>query len=269
VLFAIPLTKSGIFPFDPKEMHKKTPEIEKNQLTDAERNVILSFDVPNETAGRLKFARKVKNSMLFLICQDLPRGASCAETLQRNGIPAIVVSPEAAETLKKRWDYGGIFIESADAPLSSEHPEELLRFCLEHGYSTHAETYALQADAITLQVIYLGYPLPLTPSEARVLIHLFRRAPAVASADEISSVCFPRQGITLSRLTNLASSINRKAKAISGLCLIRSARGKGYRLAEGILRAISGEPSLEPPFSEEEMTVTSNQLRFYAEKAPF
>jgi len=96
-----------------------------------------------------------------------------------------------------------------------------------------------------------------------------KSAVTVASADEISSVCFPRQGITLSRLTNLASSINRKAKAISGLCLIRSARGKGYRLAEGILRAISGEPSLEPPFSEEEMTVTSNQLRFYAEKAPF
>lgn len=208
--------------------------------------------------------------MLLLISQVPSRGASCAAELQKSGIPAIAISPQAATTLKQRWDYGGLLVEAHDAsfPLD-QHSNEIRCFCLEHGYATHAETYALQVNAVTLQIVYLGYPLDLTPGEARLLIHLLRKAPATVDIDELTAVCFSRQCITVSRLTNLISSVNRKAKAISGLCLIRSVRGKGYRLAEGILRTAPREAPMEAPFSEEEMTITSDQLRFYQDKSLF
>lgn len=115
--------------------------------------------------------------------------------------------------------------------------EELLTFYLECcGGKTELSTFALSVGASPDRILYLGYPLTLPPRAQTLLRFLFHRAPRTVSTPELMAVCFPEGTQKPTSLTTLVGIVNERASAISGLPLIESVRGKGYRLADGIVK---------------------------------
>lgn len=115
--------------------------------------------------------------------------------------------------------------------------EEILAFYLECcGGKTEISTFALSVGASPDRFLYLGYPLTLPPRAQTLLRFLFHRAPRTVSTSELMAVCFPEGTQKETSLTTLVGIVNERARAISNLPLIESVRGKGYRLADGIVK---------------------------------
>lgn len=117
-----------------------------------------------------------------------------------------------------------------------EVAEEILSFCRAHGWSSVLSTYALLMTESPEQTRLLGYPLPLSPREHRVLRLLFLRAPQIVTRLELLAVCFPEGSQREQDLTVHVNRINKKARRIIELPLIEGVYGKGYRLRAGIVR---------------------------------
>ena len=119
------------------------------------------------------------------------------------------------------------------------HPlfEEILDFCRTAcGWNTEAlSTYSLSVTQDRTQTQYMGYLMPLSEREHRILHFLFYRAPQVTTLDDLLSLCYPEGGVKAGNVVEMISRINRHAKRIDPRPLIINIRNKGYRLRDGIL----------------------------------
>ena len=219
--------------------------------------------------------------MLLLFSDNAQFGGQLAQSLRQKGIAIASHDPDFAESVCERIDFCGIvldgrrktrefaelsqklFLTYPDLPIafltettSSVFPcasrilfsedskqlfESVLEFCQdcmgEENYTTFALQHAQKAEAFT----YLGYPLRLSDYEYRVLLCLFRHAPRFVTTDELLSTAFPSARTPQNTLSITVKRINDAAKAISGLKLVQSVYGKGYRLCDGIVRAETSE----------------------------
>ena len=103
-----------------------------------------------------------------------------------------------------------------------------------HWISGALTTYSLSLDPHTLRVYYMGYPLPLSKTEFRVLHCLFYRSPSVTATDDLMELCFPGVHRSVSNLLLRIRQINSHASKIDPRPLIIKEHG-GYRLRNGIV----------------------------------
>ena len=80
----------------------------------------------------------------------------------------------------------------------------------------------------------MGYPLPLSPRERTILRCLFYRYPRLTPTDELMSLCFPDELITIDNLFLHIGVINQHALKIDPRPLIVNVYDKGYLLREGL-----------------------------------
>lgn len=126
----------------------------------------------------------------------------------------------------------------ADCILREEPPEALARvvwefYCKTCGWrDAPMATYRIKVTACPEETLYMGYPLPLTPTEHRILRCLLYRAPKLTSADDLMMLCFPEGRQRIANLAVHVRNINQKARRIDPRPLIESVYGKGYRLRE-------------------------------------
>ncbi|MBQ7336666.1 MAG: winged helix-turn-helix domain-containing protein, partial [Clostridia bacterium] len=113
--------------------------------------------------------------------------------------------------------------------------EDALRFCHSCGWDERPFTvYDLRVGLDPDDVYYMGYHLPLSPSEHKILRCLFYRAPRVTSTSDLMALCYPEQSEKRANLSVLISRINRRAAKIDTRPLIVNIYGEGYRLRNGI-----------------------------------
>ena len=118
---------------------------------------------------------------------------------------------------------------------SSDLAAEVLTFCRAHGWVPELSTFSLLLTADPADTRLLGYRMPLSPREHQVLRLIYLRAPETVPRSKLLAVCLPEGLQRAENLTVHVNRINAKAKAISGLPLIESIYGKGYRLRPGIV----------------------------------
>ncbi len=113
---------------------------------------------------------------------------------------------------------------------------QVLDFCFQNcGFSPKGlSTYFLSMERGSGEIRYMGYPLPLSPVERRLLQVLIYFSPKTVSYDLLLSLCFPLGG-GLSALSVHIYRINKTARSIDPRPLIVNQYGKGYRLREGIV----------------------------------
>ena len=214
--------------------------------------------------------------MLLLFSDNAEFGSRLAEALRQEGITVASHDPDFAESVCERIDFCGVildgrhrmrefaelsqklFLTYPDLPIAfltestpSAFPcasrilfsgdfeqifDSVQSFCRDCIGEENYATFALQHSARTSSFTYLGYPLSLSDYEYRLLLCLFRHAPEAVSTDELLSGVFPSARTPQSTLSTMAKRINDAAKRISGLKLVQSVYGKGYRLCDGIVR---------------------------------
>jgi len=215
--------------------------------------------------------------MLLLFSDNVKFGSQTTESLRRDGIAIALHDPDFAESVCERIDFCGVildgrtqtrkfaelsqklFLSYPDLPiafltesipdpfpcasriLSSKTSDQLydaiLAFCRDCLGEENYTTFSLQHSPKTSSFTYLGYSLALSDYEYRLLLCLFRHAPKAVSTDELLSTAFPSIHTPMSTLPTMVKRINDAAKAISGLKLVQSVYGKGYRLCDGIVRS--------------------------------
>lgn len=113
---------------------------------------------------------------------------------------------------------------------------ELMQFLTDScGWSPILSNYALTVGQKPEQTVYLGYPLPISPTGLMILRFLFFRAPATVSTSELLAVCYPRNTQLPANIKVQIGKINQSAIKHTGVPLIEYAHGKGYRLCGGIV----------------------------------
>ena len=213
--------------------------------------------------------------MILLFSDDVRFGCDMAKRLRKIGLPAVSHDPNFACQICERVDFCSVILDGRRQPhvfemlseqLFQHYPDlpilflappsdqvfpcaaqvvraenanrlwdDMKAFCRRCMGQENYSTYALQHRAETKQFIYLGYPLPLSDYEYRFLLCLFRNAPNATKTDILLSEAFPNAGTPKTTLWSLAKRINQASGAISGLRLIQSSYGIGYRLSDGIV----------------------------------
>ena len=166
----------------------------------------------------------------------------------------MVVGAEAGEVMGERLDYGGVVLAmEAEPSFASEETVPFLRmarmvpqtksgwqvrigaFYRACGGRLRYSTHGLQADVESGEVHYFGYRLRVSRGEARVAICLLRHAPGAVDTNTLMELCFCGEGTTERSLFCMIMRINRAAREITELKLVKRERGMGYRLAEGLV----------------------------------
>ena len=214
--------------------------------------------------------------MLLLFSDNAEFGSQLAKALRQDGIAIASHDPDFAESVCKRIDFCGVILDGRQKPrefaelsqklfltypdlpiafltqtalsvfpcatriLFPKDSEQLfdsvLEFCRDCMGEENYATFALQHSQKTESFTYLGYPLTLSNYEHRLLLCLFRHAPQAVGTDELLSTAFPNAHTPQGTLSTMVKRINDAAKRISGLKLVQSVYGKGYRLCDGIVR---------------------------------
>ena len=116
--------------------------------------------------------------------------------------------------------------------LPALHLNDLLDFCTAHGFkSGKLSTDTLSVDSSAKAVYYLGYPLELSPRARALLRCLIYRYPHPTTPDDLMSLCFFEDGLSISNLNVTIHTINRAAQKISPCPLILHIRDEGYVLS--------------------------------------
>jgi DNA-binding response OmpR family regulator len=216
--------------------------------------------------------------MLLLFSDDAAFGNEVARRLREIGFPVVSHDPDFAESVCHELDFSGVILDgrqqakrfaelserllahdpelplaflrdpkdsifpAATKVIHVKSPETdfraLLDFCQSCMGCEDYSTFTLQHHPEEKQFTYLGYPLTLTDYEYRFLLCLLRNAPTVVRADVLLSEAFSDNRAPQSTLRTLASRINQAAQAVSGLRLVQSVYGKGYRLCDGIMKSL-------------------------------
>ncbi len=217
--------------------------------------------------------------MLLLFSDDAQFGSDTAQRLRQDGLPVVSHDPDHAPQICDKLDFSGVILDGrlhpkkfetlseflfqaypdlpmaflvstsaaafpcADTVITDSGREDLFNeiqaFCRNCMGRENYSTYTLQHLEETKEFTYLGYPLPLSDSEYRFLLCLFRRFPREEGISELLSEAFPCSRISRNTLWTFATRINEASRKISGLRLIRCAYGKGYRLCDGIVAQTS------------------------------
>ena len=99
------------------------------------------------------------------------------------------------------------------------------------GYSIKRHFAELDLGDDNKSASLLSYPLHLTHSEYRILLFLCNHTERIFSAEDILAFCFAESyRMKLTNVRSHISSINKKAKALSGRKLILCTRKTGYQL---------------------------------------
>ncbi len=215
--------------------------------------------------------------MLLLFSDNAQFGSQLAKDLRQEGISVSSHDPDFAESVCERIDFCGVILDGRHRPrefaelsqklflsypdlpiafltettpsifpcasriLFSRNDEQMfdsvLTFCRDCMGEENYATFALQHSPEDATFTYLGYPLSLSDYEYRLLLCLFRHAPNAVNTDELLSTAFPSAQTPQSTLSTMVKRINDAARSISGLKLVQSVYGKGYRLCDGIVRA--------------------------------
>ncbi len=192
--------------------------------------------------------------MLLYLSENPSEQEKRERLLLSAGIPIRLYPLCAYPLLHERVDYGGLLTdqdpmaelqilpdpEIPEAAVSSLSDDELVgevrSFYLGCGGALEYSTFALQANAATEELRYLGYPLRLRPFAARLLICLLREAPQTVKSGVLLEFCSRKKLYSPRSLSAAVSEINKASRAISGLTLVAVTRGVGYRLADGIVK---------------------------------
>ena len=214
--------------------------------------------------------------MLLLFSDNAQFGSQLARALRKEGIAIASHDPDFALTICERIDFCGVILDGrcktrdfaelsqklfltypdlSIAFLTKSIPEpfpcasrilfqksdqelfeSVLAFCRDCMGDENYVTFALQHSQERADFTYLGYPLSLSDYEYRLLLCLFRQAPKAVNTDELLSTVFPSAHTPQTTLSTMVKRINDAARSISGLKLVQSVYGKGYRLCDGIVR---------------------------------
>ena len=96
-------------------------------------------------------------------------------------------------------------------------------------------TFSLLVNHDRHQTRYMGYLLPLSVQEHKILRFLFYRSPRLTSIDDIADICYVDSAQRIENVSVMISRINRHAAEIDPRPLIVNEYGKGYRLRDGII----------------------------------
>jgi len=96
-------------------------------------------------------------------------------------------------------------------------------------------TFSLLVERDHRKTQYMGYLMPLSVQEHKILRFLFYRAPRPTSIDDIASICYVDGTQRVENVSVMIARINRHAAEIDPRPLIVNEYGKGYRLRDGIL----------------------------------
>ena len=213
--------------------------------------------------------------MLIFLTDRRQQGLELTRTLAASGLEVLAECMEAAEYLCREHTMSAMLIDGTAEPhhanalcakMRSEYPElpialilengavadsdtdcviryetvpqvadEVLHFCRTHGWNPQLSTFTLLVNDHPNDTRLLGYRMPLSPREHQILRLIYLRAPETVSRNELLAVCFPEGSQKAENLTVHVAHINSKARLISGLPLIESVYGKGYRLRRGIV----------------------------------
>jgi hypothetical protein len=97
-------------------------------------------------------------------------------------------------------------------------------------------TFSLLVVRDRLKTQYMGYLMPLSVQEHKILRFLFYRAPRPTSIDDIAQICYVDGKQRVENVSVMIARINRHAAEIDPRPLIVNEYGKGYRLRDGILK---------------------------------
>ncbi len=165
---------------------------------------------------------------------DLVDGTGASEALLRTirsrypELPVAVIVPDATPESEM-----GECIPDADL-CSVVSPRVQYFYASQCGFSAHPlSTYTLSVD-LCKGACYKGYPLPLTPTELRLLHLLLYRAPRPTSADDLHELCASKRSAKVAGIAVHVHHINQKASALDPRPLILHQKD-GYRLRDGIL----------------------------------
>ena len=112
--------------------------------------------------------------------------------------------------------------------------DDALEFCRTCGWKGQTlRSYAITVEP-SKKIYYMGYPLNLSPRENTILRCLFYRYPRLTTTDELMSLCFPDELLSIDNLFVHISAINQRAAKIDPRPLIVNRYGKGYRLRDGL-----------------------------------
>ena len=212
--------------------------------------------------------------MILLFSSDAEFGAAAAKELREHGLPAASHDPDFLLSICRQIDFCGVILDGRQKPRAFETLSEqlfacypdapilflapsravlqpcaskticadeadlsqvLLHFAKNCIGSENYATYALQYHETDRKFTYLGYSLILSDYERRFLLYLLRCAPNAVRTDDLLSEAFPNANTPKSTLCTLAKRINQAARDISGLNLVQSVYGIGYRLCDGIV----------------------------------
>ncbi len=110
--------------------------------------------------------------------------------------------------------------------------EDVLEFCTFCGFGTgRLSTPTVSIGARGEGALYLGYPLPLPPRALEVLRCLVYRYPHPTAQDDLMSLCFPGEALSISNLTVAIHAINCAAREISPMPLVVHLPREGYVLS--------------------------------------
>ncbi len=166
-----------------------------------------------------------------------PKAASALAGLLRSKYPdmpmALVLTPSLRQMEEQLCFPVECILREADpAALSAK----MLAFCRRIGWSAEGlQSFELSIGTSPSEVVYMGYPFPLARREYALLRCLFYRSPDLTPADDLMSLCYPKERKSISNITLLVHNINQHALKIDPRPLIVNVYGKGYRLRDGIL----------------------------------
>ena len=186
---------------------------------------------PFETAVFLAHTKDVGGAVID--CADgTPRGVAICRQL-RLSYPEMPVAVIATGITP--------FLE-VDCILREHEPQALAArltsfFCNGCGWrGQRLSTYYLTVDAKAPYAVYMGYPLPLTPREHRILYCLFYHAPRTVTADDLIALTAPLRPCSVSTLSRHIRAVNRSAAAIAPCApSLIACTPFGYRLSVAAL----------------------------------
>jgi len=97
------------------------------------------------------------------------------------------------------------------------------RFC---GFEAATNRFDLTRD---------GEPVPIEPKPLKLLLHLLSRAPDTVASEDLVQVLWPEEAVTANSLFRAARAA-RRALGEAGPDVIRTVRGRGYRIGVGVER---------------------------------
>ena len=191
---------------------------------------IFSFDAPLET-GAFYCDKKDTGGVLLDCVEHTERATALCMTL-RKAYPelpiAVIVSLEdCPELLADR------ILRDADVELLSADVADFYQKTCQW-QADSLSSFSLTVGRNPEETLYMGYPLPLSQTEHRILRCLFYRSPHLTSAIDLMSLCYPLGEQSISNLAVQIRRINERAAKIDPRPLIVNVYGKGYVLRDDL-----------------------------------